>query len=568
MSIFSENRAVLAGRHGRLATELNSAYRRSDLLVEDGRRGEPTARLRVNGEPGPYLHSRVDPRTEARRAATAISAAVGYVVVWGPGLFYEIEVLLERPELAYLLVLEPRPTFLRAALESRDLRPALSDPRLHIRTGIHAEPDSAAKTVSETYLPVIHGAFHIEGARPRAEESRETLAALGAAARGQLADMAVQQRFGRRWFSNAIRNLATLSPAGVDFPAADTMVVAAAGPSLEEQVADLDSRVPIISTDTAAPALLQRGIRPAVLVSLDCQQVSYHHLLTGGAALRRVPLMADLSTPPTVLHHAARAVLATTGYPLARLLRRRFSELPIIDGAGGNVTQAAVSVAVSLGARRVHLLGADLAYPDGAPYARDSYLYPHFRSTETRLHPTQSALMEMVLADPQTASAEEAGRRVYRPPRLSRYRKNLEEQISTLDAEVVFGPPAAAAAAEPTRRGAPGGARRRSDSRHGSNGDVLRFAVPPISSRVDWLNEYGEEVSALSVPAGAAAGQIGEPGDEQRELWYSILPAAAAFVGDELDVRRTPAVLETALRWTVERLSRVTATHAAKPTPP
>jgi hypothetical protein len=83
------------------------------------------------------------------------------------------------------------------------------------------------------------------------------------------------------------------------------------------------------------------------------------------------------------------------------------------------------------------------------------------------------------------------------------------------------------------------------------------LAVPSISSRIGWLNEYGEEVSALSVPDGAAARLLGEAGDEYRELWYSVLPSAAAFMGDELDVRRTPEVLAEALRWTAERLSRV-----------
>ncbi|NBF41862.1 MAG: DUF115 domain-containing protein [Spirochaetes bacterium] len=560
MSIFAANRESLGGRHGYLRGQLEGVDPRAGMAVEEARSGEPTARLRSNGEPGPYLHSRVAPRTEARRAAGAISAAAGYVAVWGPGLFYVVEALLERQELTYLLVIEPRAAFLRAALESRDLRPALSDPRLHIRTGTDAGPDDAGRAVSETYLPVIHGAFHLEGSRPRAEESRETLSAVGAAARGQLADLAVQQRFGRLWFSNAIRNLTTFEPAAVDFPAAATMIVAAAGPSLESQVADLDSGIPIISTDTAAPALLQRGIRPASVVSLDCQQVSYHHLLTAGGALAHVPLVADLSSPPTVLRHSGPGVLAATAYPLARLLRGRFPALPFIDGAGGNVTQAAISVAVSLGAVRIHLLGADLAYPDGAPYARDSYLYPYFRSHETRLHPTQSALMEMVLADTQTVSADEAGRRVYRPPKLSRYRESLERQISKLEAEVISGPPEVA----PGRRSA----YRGSEVHHGNATGVHRFEVPSISSRVGWLKEYEEQLSALSIPTGTAMSLLVEAGGEDRELWYSVLPAAAAFMGEELDVRQSPAVLETALRWTAERLSRVLAAHAAKPTPP
>ncbi|MFP4373214.1 MAG: 6-hydroxymethylpterin diphosphokinase MptE-like protein [Spirochaetaceae bacterium] len=550
MSIFAENRPYLTGRHAALAALLDSVESHGDIAVEDARSGEPTARLRVNDAPGPYLHSRVDPRTEARRAAAAVSDAAGYVAVWGPGLFYEVEFLLERPALAFLLVLEPRPAFLRAALERRHLESVLSDPRVRILTGAEAGPGEAARAVSETYLPAVHGALHIEGTRPRAVESRETLSAVGAAARGQLADLAVQQRFGRRWFSNAVRNLATLPPAAVDFPRAATMIVAAAGPSLERQLAELDTRVPIISTDTAAPVLLQRGVRPASVVSLDCQQVSYHHLLCGGSGLRSVPLVADLSSPPTVLRHAVAGVLATTAYPLARLLHGRFPELPIIDGGGGNVTQAALSLAVTLGARRVHILGADLAYPDGAPYARDSYVYPYFRSSETRLRPAQSRLFELVLADPRTVSAEEAGRRVYTPPTLSRYRRKLQEHIAGIDARVTFGAPRA----RPLVGGGPGG-----EGRGGvdGGGGGVRITVPPVPARVAWLREYAEAVTALSVPSAAAGAPFADCGDECRGLWYSVLPAAAAFTGNELDVRRTPAVLDAALQWTTGRLSRI-----------
>jgi hypothetical protein len=559
--VLSANLEALGHRHPAVARSVSEVKSVPGMTVETARSGEPTARLKGSDGPGPYLHSRVDPRADGVRSAGGVSPAAGFVVVWGPGLFYEVEALLGRTELAVVLIAEPRPELLRAALEARDVSALLADVRLHIRAGDDAGPDALAAAIQASYLPVIHGAFRLELPRARAEEAAAAARAMDGAAHAQLEDLSVQRRFGRRWLSNAVRNLAAVPAVELELPAFDTVAVAAAGPSLEEQVAGLDGSLPVIATDTALPALIERGIRPALVVSLDCQQVSYHHLLaararTDHAAGRCPALLADLSTPPTLLRHATGAVMGLSDYPLARLLERRFPDMPLMRKTGGNVTQAAVSTAAALGARRIHLLGADLSYPEGKTYARDTYLYLYFRSRETRFLPAHSGLFEMVLADPQTTVHDDEGRRRYVPPKLAAYRRNLQRLIDELEVEVLSGPP---------ERETGAGADARDKTLAGA---TRRYAVPPREERRAWLETYAEAVKALPAGPAVSAGSFASLGGSERELWYTILPTAATFVDGSLDVRRTPETLERARQWVTGTLERVLVRYAANPTPP
>lgn len=567
MSILERNLAALAARVPSAAATLSDTAPEG-LVVEPAKSGEPTARLRRTDGPGPYLYSRVDPRTDGARRSQGVSPATGYVVAVGPGLFYEVEALLAREALAVLLVVEPRPALLRAALEARDVSALLEDPRVMVATAEEALPNAVSSRVSRSYLPLLHGAFRLEVPRAREREEAITQAAraAGDAARAQLDDLAVQRRFGRRWLSHALRNLVTAPAVDVDLPPLDAVAVAAAGPSLEKHLAALDGSASVIATDTALPALIERGLRPLLVVALDCQQVSYHHLLAASAPgassnPRAVPMIADLSTPPSLLRGAGPVALALTDYPLAGLLARRFDGLPSLIDAGGNVTQAAVSIAAGLGARRIHLLGADLSYPAGAPYARDTYVYPYFRSRGTRLEPLQSRLFEMVLADPETKGYREDAMMRYVPPKLQTYRRHLEAFIDELDTEVIFGP-----------GGLDGGSRRSPTPSRASGeagrGAGHRLSMPPLAERIAWLRNYARAVADAELPPGAGAAALAALSEAEREIWYTLMPTAAAFTGAELDAGRARLALEASRRWVSDSLARVLGRYAANPTPP
>jgi hypothetical protein len=283
--------------------------------------------------------------------------------------------------------------------------------------------------------------------------------------------------------------------------------------------------------------LLERGMVPAAVVALDAQQISYHHVLTAGVKAQDIPVIADLSTPPTVLRHSGPPLLATTGYPLAQLLAERLEGMQTFDGAGGNVTQAAVSAAAHLGATRIHVMGADLAYPQGMPYARDCYVYPYFRSVETRMRPVQTRIWEMVQADPDTAGTYEDGRRVYHTPKLDAYHRRFETASEHLDAEVVLGPPS-------------GGSFRPGRS------ITRRVSIPPRGTRRQALEEVRERTAELPLPGESQSSDFRSFAAEDRRLWMALLPSAAAFLSPELDARNTGAVLEQTKAWALSRLSR------------
>jgi hypothetical protein len=576
---------ALEKRFAKAARVVGAASRRAAPRaapqIEAARSGEPTLRAasQVYGAPsegtataGVYLHSRVDPRREGSRLAQAVPDGAGYLVVWGPGLFYEVEALLARETLPRLLVVEPEPDYLVAAFHARDLRGILGDSRCRFLVGSEATPREAAHEVTDSYLPVLHGGFRFELPRARASGASECARAVNGAAQRQIDDLSVQRRFGLRWFSNAVRNLTGLAGGSVELPELGRVAIAAAGPSLERELEALGTDVPVISTDTALPYLVSRGLTPAAAVSLDCQQVTYHHFLAarrsgardrGGPNLAEIPLLADLSSSPTVLRQSRRAALFATGHPLAALLRRRFPDVTLAPQAGGNVTQAALSIAVVLGAHTVYILGADLAYPGGKPYARGTYLYPYFRSREDRLEPTSGRLLEMALSDPGLRAEESEEGRRYVTPKLATYRKELEASADSLDVEVHFGVQNRAERNDGTdhRTGdTPNPARRRGrEARAGRR----TLVVPPRAERRAFLRDYRAVLEELD-PASAASADSASPEDTVRDHWYTLLPTAAAFLGPDLDVRKTAEVLAKAREWAIGRLDR----YAAKPTPP
>ena len=205
-------------------------------------------------------------------------------------------------------------------------------------------------------------------------------------------------------------------------------MVTGAGPSLEAQaapLAGLRESACLIATDASLPALLGLGLTPDLVVSIDCQLYSYHHFLQGLPA--GVPLALDLASPPVLGRLAPRARYFAGGHPLSRYVSAHWLDLPALDTSGGNVAQAAVSLAVSLGAREIFLAGLDFSYPQGKAYSRGTFLYPIAAAAQSRLAPVESWFQDFLLA-----------RGSSRP--LDLYRRRLEAYARTVPARLTVLP--------------------------------------------------------------------------------------------------------------------------------
>jgi hypothetical protein len=176
----------------------------------------------------------------------------------------------------------------------------------------------------------------------------------------------------------------------------------------------------LIATDTSFPALLNAGIAPSAVISIDCQLWSFQHFRRAAD----VPLFLDVASPPLLAGRSPAPVFFAGGHPLGRLFAAE-AGLPELDTSGGNVTYAAVSLAESLGAETVELYGADFSYPMGVSYARGTWLYALYDAAQTRLDPAETAFSAILYRTPLEKRDDGGGRWRYESPTLDRYRAAL-----------------------------------------------------------------------------------------------------------------------------------------------
>jgi hypothetical protein len=540
--VLRRNLSALAACDPAVADLLARTPASEDVRFLSARSGKLVPALLGAGQPRP-CHSTVDPVREAERLAAAQPAS-GYTVVLGLGGGYHLGPLLASPTPGRLLVVERDPGLARAVLERLELSGILADPRLRLLPGVEAP--AVARAVLDEFLPVLHGGLRTWPLRAAVERDpryyREVGAGLQEAAAQAADDFAVQARLGRRWFVNSIANLEQAERSAVRLRPVERAVVTGAGPSLEAQaprLAVLREGACLIATDASLPALLGLGLTPDLVVSIDCQLYSYHHFLQG--LPEGVPLALDLASPPVLGRIASTVLYFAGGHPFSQYACAHWLALPALDTSGGNVAQAAVSLAVSLGAREIHLAGLDFSYPKAKAYSRGTYLYPIAAAAESRLRPAESWFQDFLLAGP-----EGQPRRASRP--LDLYRRRLEAYARTVPARLTAlpgaaveldlpaCPPAQAQAGPPPRPPVPGKPRR------------------PWRS---FLEAYAAGLRELPEPFSPASSYYRGLSGQALALCTTLLPAAAALrEGLPSDRREGHQALALAREWSLERIRR------------
>jgi hypothetical protein len=539
-AVLRRNLSALASRDPALADLLARTPASEGICFLPARSGKPVPAFLRDGQPRP-CHSIVDPEREAERLAAAQRAS-GYTVVLGLGGGYHLGPLLSGPSAGRLLVVERDPGLARAVLERLELSDLLADPRLRLLPGVPAM--EVARTVLDEFLPLLHGGLRTWPLRPAVEQDpqyyRELASGLQEVAAQAADDYAVQARLGRRWFVNSIANLERAERSAARLRPVQRAVVTGAGPSLEAQaahLAGLRQGACLIATDASLPALLGLGLRPDLVVSIDCQLYSYHHFLQGLPA--GVPLALDLASPPVLGRLASTALFFAGGHPFSQYACAHWLALPALDTSGGNVAQAAVSLAVRLGAREIHLAGLDFSYPSAKAYSRGTYLYPVAAAAESRLRPSESWFQDFLLA-----AAGGQPRQSSRPLQL--YRKRLEAYARTVPARLTALPGAAVELDLPARPPAQGEALTRPL--------VLGKLLRPWRS---FLEQYAAGLRELPEPFSPASSYYLGLSGQALALCTTLLPAAAALreclpPGG----REGHQALALAREWSLERIRR------------
>jgi hypothetical protein len=433
----------------------------------------------------------------------------------------------------------------RAIIEEIDLRWLFLDSRVMVL--IDPEEEDIQRFLLDTYLPAVSGGLHTLQLRSRLTLDNAFEGAVRSvdATIGRLSeDYSVQSYFGKRWYKNSLRNLRIAESSNQTLPPIRTALITAAGPSLEDQIDELAAhreKATLIATDTSLPYLLRCGILPDLVISIDCQHITYHHFLYGYP--EQVPLILDLASPRHLTTLTDKLLFFTSGHPFSRYVCSHWRRFPYIDTSGGNVSHAAVSLADALGARRIYLYGADYSFPRGKSYARGTYLYPFYDRMSCRISPLETHFVRFLLRNPQVIKRrEETGIRYTTAPMIT-YRRRLEELSGTLQGSLIPVP----GAGEEIQVTPPG----REHDRGGVVGTIFSAGSPDTGWR-EFLSNYDSHLAALPEATESLAEYRSRLDARQLDVITTLFPACATIRrerGGDTGATVGAGILNEAIAW-------------------
>ncbi len=378
-ALYSRNLGALFRIDARLAQRIDETLDDGSVLVEPSRSGPATAAVRIPDAERPVsLHSRVDPLAEASRLAEAVKVGETFCyLVSGLGLGYHIKALLARLRGdAFLVVAEPNLQVIRKTFEHLDLSEAIAAGKCILLTSLD-KGELQTKLEPHNNLMMIGSQFISHPASERLNSEfhsamRRLLADHLGYVRMCLVTLVANSRL-------TCRNIACNLPAYVSTPPLDDLrdrfrgrpgIVIAAGPSLRRNIdllAGLQDRAVLIAVQTVFRMLLDRGIRPDFVTSLDYHEMS-RRFFEGIEDFGATRLVAE----PKVTWHVTDAYKGRMS-----LLSNEFARSLVGDDlgargglkAGATVAHLAFYLAVYLGCEPIVLVGQDLGYSDHVYYS-------------------------------------------------------------------------------------------------------------------------------------------------------------------------------------------------------
>jgi hypothetical protein len=559
--VFRRNLLALSRSDRSLGDRLLEASPDPALAVRRARSGAQVPVALRGGREAP-LHSLVDPEREAARLEEARPAG-GFIVAFGLGAGYLLRRYLASSETTGLLAIEYSAPMLRALLEEIDLSDIFTDGRFSLV--LDPSPEELRDELLSLYVPPLSGDIRSLSLRGRVDLDPEPFSGAAEILKAVLGsisdDYSVQAFFGKIWFKNAVRNLFAAERSSSPLPPARRAAVSAAGPSLEAQIPALRKAQAagafLIATDTSLPALLGSGLVPDAVVSIDCQHISYYHFL--GGIPPGLPLVLDLASPSTLCRLGDSVRFFSSGHPFCAYVSARWRPFPALDTSGGNVTHAALSLAEALGAETTLLAGADFSYPEGKSYARGTYIYGYFDRVQARLRPLESLFTGFLFRGTDMereigidAQGNSYSRYLTKP--LMAYREHLERFAARSPMRIV------------PLEGKGVSIRTPADPK--SREQKLRrvFAAGSASCPASaFLERYATDLRALPPPRDPAISYLASLGDDERDLWTTLLPAASAFQREAGKGGMDAAsLLEATRAWAISTVEEAVAEAAAE----
>lgn len=349
-------------------------------IVEPSKKGELTLKVIDRTGKAVSLHSPYDPRAEARKILSQYELGnKKVVIVLGFGLGYLAEeVSLVIREDTELVVIDPNPDLFKVALETRDMTGLLKSPHLRLLIGEEQGRmiDYLGEIITLDRLELVQVIEHRPSLSLEPGYYKKVAELIKGVLEMGLMNLASMSSFGKLWQENILDNI----PEIINNPPLDSLfgkfpeqpaIIISAGPSLDKNIQDLGAakgKALLICVDTALKAVLKRGIKPDLVITVDAQVKNYHHFR--GLDLNEVALVADPVCYPRIFKHfTGLKFIASHGHVLMDWLAKYVREEPYISlKGGGSVATYAFDLARKIGADPIIFVGQDLSFPDNRAF--------------------------------------------------------------------------------------------------------------------------------------------------------------------------------------------------------
>lgn len=521
-NLFVRNMRLLWRHDPELALQLDAIHDDQRYPVVRARTGHCTAQVTI-ADPSAsppattspattFLHSRVDPIAEAAKWAGAVEVENKYCfVVSGFGLGYHLAALFARLRGdAFVLCLEPDLALIATALAHVDLTTALESGRLVVL----ADADKGRmhrRLAPFSTLMMLGTQFvrHTPSTRMDAAGHAGLLAAISEFVTFTRTSLMTTVSNARITCKNVAMNLVHyVSTPPIDLLkdrfAGDPAIVIAAGPSLARvvhQLEGLKGRAVLCAVQTALRPLLNRGIVPDFVTSLDFHEIS-RKFFEGVGDLRHTHLVAE---PKATWH-----VIDEYPGPIS-LLDNAWARLVIGDRlgargalpAGATVAHLAYCLSVYLGCDPIIFVGQDLAYTGHVFYTPGVEIHRAWTGEINRFCSMEHKEWERIVRNRPILRrvAGNDGRPLYTDELLLTYLEQFEKDIAATNRRVI--------------NATEGGARIRGAQPMPLSQVIEQFCAAPIDPRrfayresVQWRDE--SRLAAAKAEIDARLGELEE----------------------------------------------------------
>lgn len=385
-NFFDANMALLKDHHPsiwQMMTDTTPEAVGSICLAQNG-----SLNLTVTNREGSKisLHKEINPESEADDLLANIPADhTGFIAMLGMGLGYApLGILEKRPLLQHLAVFELEPGIFLQALKHIDLSKLLSSKKLILGIGREI-------SVSEVLSPAFR-TLQLEGSSvfhhfPSFDFNPEGYQALKEQLFTHLNSLNVggttTRVLGRAFFNNRFKHITTihhhllleqLSGVFAGVPA----ILVAGGPSLDKNIHLLkqaQDKAVILAVDTVLPALLENGVIPHFLTSIDPNNLTYEKFADVIPKVKDTSLICSSWVNPKTPHNfpAQQIFWTFTGKPMEAWLNSLIGG-KLFTGGASTVAHLNLIATDILGCDPIIFVGQDLAYPQTASHARGTVL--------------------------------------------------------------------------------------------------------------------------------------------------------------------------------------------------